>query len=89
MKVLTSSEGSPPISPSGDSDLSQKVLDSLYNISESPEHEPSTMNWRNVVKKLQLLGPQFDLQSNITEPQQETCGIHTLFMNLYFLMCSS
>ncbi|KAH7549890.1 hypothetical protein ACOSP7_025120 [Xanthoceras sorbifolium] len=74
LKVLTSSEVPPPSSPTGESDLPQKVLDSLFNISKSPEHEPNTMNWRNVVKKLQSLGPQFDVPSIITEAQQETCA---------------
>ncbi|TXG74392.1 hypothetical protein EZV62_002971 [Acer yangbiense] len=74
MKVLTSSEVPPPISPSDESDLPQKVLESLFNISKSPEHEPNTMNWRNVVKKLQSLGPQFDVPSSVTESQQETCA---------------
>ena len=40
------------------------------------------MNWRNVVKKLQSLGPGFDVYpSGVTEPQQNTCGIHNYFHN--------
>ncbi|KAB2620536.1 hypothetical protein D8674_037621 [Pyrus ussuriensis x Pyrus communis] len=38
-------------------DLSQKVLESLFNISKSPEYEPKTMNWKNVATKLQSLAP--------------------------------
>ncbi|PON85491.1 Smr domain containing protein [Trema orientale] len=61
-EVLASSEGHCPANTrSTESDPSQKVLDSLFNISKSPTHQPGTMNWRNVVKKLQLLGPQFDV----------------------------
>ncbi|GAB4859951.1 hypothetical protein Ancab_011430 [Ancistrocladus abbreviatus] len=34
-------------------ELPQKVLESLFNIPEGSEREPSTMNWRNVVKKME------------------------------------
>lgn len=75
-KVLIGSEVSSPLKASDQSDLPQKVLESLFNISKSPQHEPTTMNWRNVVKKLQALGPRFDVShSSSTEPQQELCGI--------------
>ncbi|XP_010454179.1 PREDICTED: SMR domain-containing protein At5g58720-like [Camelina sativa] len=56
-KVLTSSED--PFATSQGSDelgLPQKVLDSLFNIRQSPKHEPKTMSWRNVAKKMQSLG---------------------------------
>ncbi|KAF3454243.1 hypothetical protein FNV43_RR04690 [Rhamnella rubrinervis] len=59
-KALASSDTRPTSAKSTESDLSQEVLESLFNIAKSTEHEPSTMNWRNVVKKLQLLGPHFD-----------------------------
>ncbi|XP_062085172.1 SMR domain-containing protein At5g58720 isoform X2 [Humulus lupulus] len=60
--VLASSEGHCPTNTrSTELDLSQSVLDSLFNISKSPTYQPKTMNWRNVAKKLQLLGPQFDV----------------------------
>ncbi|KAK6935729.1 protein of unknown function DUF1771 [Dillenia turbinata] len=52
-------------------DPSQMVLESLFNISKSIEHEPSTMSWRNVVKKLEVLGHGFDsCSSTIEEPRQ-------------------
>lgn len=75
-KVLASPEAVFPTNArSTESDLPQKVLESLFNISKSPEYEPKTMNWRNVVKKLQLLGPGFDVcPSSVTEPQQDTCA---------------
>ncbi|KAF3610502.1 hypothetical protein DY000_02049895 [Brassica cretica] len=34
----------------------QKVLESLFNIPQSTKHEPKTMSWRNVAKKMQSLG---------------------------------
>ncbi|KAL3518064.1 hypothetical protein ACH5RR_020653 [Cinchona calisaya] len=39
-------------------ELSQQVLESLFNMPtpKSAEHEPNTMNWRNIVKKLTSLG---------------------------------
>ncbi|KAJ0020430.1 hypothetical protein Pint_32551 [Pistacia integerrima] len=73
-KALTS-EVSSPTKPSSKFDLPQEVLESLFNISKSPEHEPNTMNWRNVVKKLQSVGPRFDVcPSGVTESQQELCA---------------
>ncbi|KAM6578235.1 hypothetical protein CsatB_030072 [Cannabis sativa] len=60
--VLASSDShSPANKRSTESGLSQSVLDSLFNISKSPTYQPQVMNWRNVAKKLQLLGPQFDV----------------------------
>ncbi|WZY81069.1 hypothetical protein YC2023_027453 [Brassica napus] len=34
----------------------QKMLESLFNIPQSTKHEPKTMSWRNVAKKMQSLG---------------------------------
>ncbi|KAF5446726.1 hypothetical protein F2P56_032329 [Juglans regia] len=75
-KVLASSEAdSTPSERSTELDLPQKVLESLFHISKSPNHEPKTMNWKNVVKKLQSLGPGFDVcPSSVAEPQQDTCA---------------
>ncbi|XVF19866.1 hypothetical protein REPUB_Repub11eG0147900 [Reevesia pubescens] len=69
---LASSEARRPSFPrSNVSDLPQEVLGSLFNIPKSSEQEPSTMNWRNVVKKMQSLGPGIDVcPSSVTEPQQ-------------------
>ncbi|GAV66617.1 Smr domain-containing protein/DUF1771 domain-containing protein [Cephalotus follicularis] len=71
-QVLTSSEApSPTSSECSESDIPHKVLESLFNISQRPEHEPSTMNWRKVVKKMQLLGPGVDaFPSSVAEPQR-------------------
>ncbi|XP_061345890.1 SMR domain-containing protein At5g58720 isoform X2 [Gastrolobium bilobum] len=54
------------------SDLSQKVLESLFNIPKSSERDKGTMNWRNVVKKMQFLGPGFDACPHVAESQQNT-----------------
>ncbi|XP_022729121.1 SMR domain-containing protein At5g58720-like isoform X2 [Durio zibethinus] len=54
------------------SDLPQELLDSLFNFPKSSEQEPSTMNWRNVAKKMQSLGPGIDVcPSSVAEPQQD------------------
>lgn len=76
-EVLASSEAHSPISPSStEANLPQKVLESLFNISKSPEYEPRAMNWKNVVNKLQSLGPEFDVcSSSSAEAQQDTFGI--------------
>ncbi|KAK9940775.1 hypothetical protein M0R45_017416 [Rubus argutus] len=73
-EVLANSEAHSPISPSStESNLPQKVLESLFNISKSPEYEPRAMNWKNVVNKLQSLGPEFDVcSSSSAEAQQDT-----------------
>ncbi|KDP46496.1 hypothetical protein JCGZ_08468 [Jatropha curcas] len=71
-QVLTSFEA-PSTSPSDESELAQKVLESLFNISRSSEHEPGTMNWRNVVKKMQSLGHGICPPSDAV-PLQETCA---------------
>ncbi|XP_039044784.1 SMR domain-containing protein At5g58720-like isoform X3 [Hibiscus syriacus] len=61
-KVLASSEDMPPSSPRSNMlNLPQEVLDSLFNIPKHSEHEPQTLSWRNVVKKMQSLGPAIDI----------------------------
>ena len=64
-------------SPIGnESNLPQKVLECLFNVPKSSEHKPSTMNWRNVVKKMQSLGPGVDVFPSIDAlPQQNNYGI--------------
>ncbi|CAN6696166.1 unnamed protein product [Malus baccata var. baccata] len=73
-KVLTNSEAHSPVSPkSTPADLPQKVLESLFNISKSPEYEPKTMNWKNVATKLQSLAPGYNVcTSGAAEAQQDT-----------------
>lgn len=57
------------------SDLPHKVLESLFNMPRSSEHEPGTMNWRKVAKKMQMLGPGIDVcLSSDAFPQQENYG---------------
>ncbi|EFH42546.1 hypothetical protein ARALYDRAFT_919077 [Arabidopsis lyrata subsp. lyrata] len=51
--------------------LPQKVLESLFNIRQSPKHEPKTMSWRNVAKKMQSLGIDTSSSSG-EEPQPNT-----------------
>ncbi|KAM1494817.1 hypothetical protein ACFXTI_029144 [Malus domestica] len=73
-KVLTNSEAHSPVSPkSTPAELPQKVLESLFNISKSPEYEPKTMNWKNVATKLQSLAPGYNVcTSGAAEAQQDT-----------------
>ncbi|KAM7256144.1 hypothetical protein ACFE04_011885 [Oxalis oulophora] len=75
-KVLTSSEAPrPTITRSNESDMPYEVLESLFNISPSSEHEPSTMDWSKVVKKMQSLGPAMNFNSSsVAESLPETCG---------------
>ncbi|XP_015873794.3 SMR domain-containing protein At5g58720 isoform X1 [Ziziphus jujuba] len=70
-KALASADARPTSASSNASNLSQKVLESLFNIPKSPEYEPSTMDWRNVAKKLQSLGPQFDVYPSSNADQQQ------------------
>ncbi|MED6170911.1 hypothetical protein PIB30_035693 [Stylosanthes scabra] len=73
--VLTSSKANSHISPGfTKSELPQKVLESLFNIPKSSEPEKGTMNWRNVVKKMQSLGPEFGVYPHGSESQQPTFG---------------
>ncbi|XP_047173471.1 SMR domain-containing protein At5g58720 isoform X1 [Vigna umbellata] len=54
------------------SDIPQKVLESLFNFPKSAEHDKDSMNWRNVVKKIQSLGPGFNVSPLVAESQQRT-----------------
>ncbi|KAL5077199.1 hypothetical protein RYX36_016183 [Vicia faba] len=70
-EVLTSSKANSHISPGCTKfELPQKVLESLFNIPKSSEHDKGTMNWRNIAKKMQSLGPGFGTCTNVAEPQQ-------------------
>ncbi|CAK7331224.1 unnamed protein product [Dovyalis caffra] len=71
-QALTSFEApSSTTSRSNQSSLPQKVLEYLFNIPKSSEYEPSTMNWRNVVKKMQSLGPGVDVSPSIDALSQQ------------------
>ncbi|KEH34260.1 Smr (small MutS-related) domain protein [Medicago truncatula] len=70
-EVLTSSKANSHISPGCTKlELPQKVLESLFNIPKSSEHDKGTTDWRNIAKKMQSLGPGFDGRPNVAEPQQ-------------------
>ncbi|KAK4275167.1 hypothetical protein QN277_018296 [Acacia crassicarpa] len=53
-------------------DLPQKVLESLFDFHKSTEHGKDAMNWRNVVKKMQSLAPQYNTSRGVAESQQHT-----------------
>lgn len=56
-EALTCSQAQSLTGPrSSKSELPQKVLESLFNMPKSAEHEPNAMNWRDVVKKMEFLG---------------------------------
>ncbi|KAJ7959810.1 putative Smr domain-containing protein [Quillaja saponaria] len=66
-EFLSSSEiQSPSIPGSTESNLPQKVLESLFKIHKRTEYDKNTMSWRNVVKKMQYLGSS----PTAAEPQQ-------------------
>ncbi|KAL5170367.1 SMR domain-containing protein [Glycine soja] len=74
-EVLNNSKANSAVSPGcTKSEIPQKVLESLFNIPKSTEHDKNTMNWRNVVKKIQSLGPGFYVSPHVAESQQRTCG---------------
>ncbi|KAH9609731.1 hypothetical protein KSS87_012721 [Heliosperma pusillum] len=52
-------------------ELPQQLLESLFNIPKCAEHEPSTMNWRNVVKQMESFAhKRVELGSSDCLPQQ-------------------
>ncbi|XP_054817927.1 SMR domain-containing protein At5g58720 [Prosopis cineraria] len=54
------------------SELPQKVLESLFDIHKSTEHDKDAMNWSNVVKKMQSLAPQLNASCGVAKSQQHT-----------------
>lgn len=54
--------------------LPQEILESLFNMPapKSAEHEPTTMNWKNVVKKMTSLGQRFGSSPNDIPAPQHT-----------------
>ncbi|XP_076936242.1 SMR domain-containing protein At5g58720-like isoform X2 [Bidens hawaiensis] len=56
------------------SELTQEVLESLFNTPKSSKHEPESMNWRNVVKKMESLGQGLDYASEDTVNKQHVPG---------------
>lgn len=58
-----------------ESELPQKVLEYLFNTPRSSEHKPSTMNWRNMVKKMEALGQSSQVcTSRDEEPKPHADG---------------
>lgn len=75
-------------SASGNSgpELPHEILESLFNMPtpKSAEHEPTTMNWKNVVKKMTSLGRRFESCPNDSPPPQHSHGIVTTSFYAYF-----
>lgn len=71
--------------------LPQDILESLFNMPtpKSAEHEPTTMNWKNVVKKMTSLGQRFGSCPNDIPPLQHTHGTVTISIYSYldFFRC--
>lgn len=77
--VLANNCGSgPPPGPKTSSELTQDVLESLFYTRKSSKHEPGSMNWRNVVKKMESFGQMLDYPSedttDTTKKQQHVFG---------------
>lgn len=56
------------------SEIPHKVFESLFKFPKSAEHDKDSMNWRNVVKKIQSLGPGLNVSPLVAESQQRTYG---------------
>ncbi|XP_058109065.1 SMR domain-containing protein At5g58720 isoform X2 [Magnolia sinica] len=53
--------------------LPQKVLESLFNIPESSERKPDSMDWKKVIKTMESFGQGLEFRSSSTaKPQQST-----------------
>lgn len=50
----------------------QEVLESFYNIHRSPQHEPRTMNWRSIAKKMSQLSTGPNDCNSIKEPCEDS-----------------
>ncbi|KAI3507893.1 hypothetical protein L1887_22888 [Cichorium endivia] len=61
--VLVNCGNQPSSGPKTSSELTQDVLESLFNTKKSSKHEPGNMNWRNVVKKMESFGQMLDYPS--------------------------
>ncbi|KFK27403.1 hypothetical protein AALP_AA8G378400 [Arabis alpina] len=78
-KALMSSEDPFATSQgSNEKGLPQKVLESLFNIPQSTKHEPKTMSWRNVAKKMQSLGIDASSSSGEESLPVKDDGYHEL-----------
>ncbi|CAL9195857.1 unnamed protein product [Musa hybrid cultivar] len=54
--------------------LQQKVLESLFNIPNSPKHESNCMNWKKVVTKVESFGQGLEFCSSSTEDTQSNAA---------------
>ncbi|GJR71610.1 SMR domain-containing protein isoform X1 [Tanacetum coccineum] len=62
--VLAGFGTQPAPGPKSTSELTQDVLESLFKTGKSKKHEPSNMNWRNVVKKMESFGEAASAYAN-------------------------
>ncbi|KAL8115189.1 hypothetical protein AgCh_021863 [Apium graveolens] len=53
-----------------ESELPWKVLESLFNTPKSSKHKPDTMNWRNVVKKMEALGKSSQICTSVEDKER-------------------
>ncbi|KAK4483087.1 hypothetical protein RD792_010264 [Penstemon davidsonii] len=78
LSKVSGSSGSQVVEETGnyESELPQKVLESLFKMPtpRTAEHEPNTMNWRNVVKQLTSLGQRFEPGVNKEGPPLHAKG---------------
>ncbi|KAJ0765283.1 putative Smr domain-containing protein [Helianthus annuus] len=68
--VLAGCGPQPPSGTKNTSELTHEVLESLFNAPKSSKHEPGSMNWRNVVKKMESLGQGLDYSPEDTVKKQ-------------------
>ncbi|KAI3760403.1 hypothetical protein L1987_50798 [Smallanthus sonchifolius] len=68
--VLAGCGPHPPSVTKNRSELTQELLESLFNAPKSSKREPERMNWRNVVKKMESLGQTLDYPSEDTVKKQ-------------------
>ncbi|KAK9065938.1 hypothetical protein SSX86_015340 [Deinandra increscens subsp. villosa] len=68
--VLAGCEPDPSSVTKNTYELTHEVLESLFNAPKSSKHDPQSMNWRNVVKKMESLGQSLDYPSEDTVKKQ-------------------
>lgn len=73
-EVLAGCGPDPPPVTKDTFELTHEVLESLFNAPKSSKHEPGSMNWRNVVKKMESLGQKIDYPSEDPVKKQHIPG---------------
>lgn len=68
-----------------ESELPWKVLESLFNTPKSSEQKPDTMNWRNVVKKMEALGKSAQICTSVDD--KERMHVHGIFISCTITLC--